>query len=133
MTDDVEATADGDARARRHGRVRADGRRRERQLGDGQGSGRRDDRRLAARTSRRASRSTGEPGTPAWFELHTRAYEQTVAFYRDVFGWDAHAMSDTHEFRYTTLGEGESQLAGIMDDSPYSRATSRRTGRSTSP
>ena len=54
-------------------------------------------------------------------------------FYRDVFGWDTHAMSDTDEFRYTTLGEGEGQLAGIMDDSPYPAATSRRTGRSTSP
>jgi len=62
---------------------------------------------------------TGEVDTPAWFELHTRAYEPTVAFYRDVFGWDAHVMSDTDEFRYTTLGEGEGQLAGIMDDSPY--------------
>ncbi|MCZ7590014.1 MAG: VOC family protein [Gaiella sp.] len=62
---------------------------------------------------------TGEIGTPAWFELHTRAYEPTVAFYRDVFGWDTHVMSDTDEFRYTTLGEGEGQLAGIMDDSPH--------------
>ena len=57
---------------------------------------------------------TGEPGTPAWFELHTRAYEPAVAFYRDVFGWDTHVVSDTDEFRYTTLGEGESQVAGIM-------------------
>jgi uncharacterized protein len=62
---------------------------------------------------------TGENGTPAWFELHTRAYEQTIAFYRDVFGWDAHTVSDTDDFRYTTLGEGDGQLAGIMDDSPY--------------
>ena len=62
---------------------------------------------------------TGEPGTPAWFELHTRAYEPAVAFYRDVFGWDTHVMSDTDEFRYTTLGEGNGQLAGIMDDTPY--------------
>ena len=28
-------------------------------------------------------------------------------FYRDVFEWDTHAVSDTDEFRYTTLGEGE--------------------------
>jgi predicted enzyme related to lactoylglutathione lyase len=28
-------------------------------------------------------------------------------------------MSDTDEFRYTTLGEGDGQLAGIMDDTPY--------------
>lgn len=62
---------------------------------------------------------TREPGTPAWFELHTSAYDDAVSFYRDVFGWDTHPMSDTDEFRYTTLGEGEGQLAGIMDDSPY--------------
>lgn len=68
---------------------------------------------------------------PAWFELHTRAYEPTGAFYRDVFGRDAHVMSDTDELHYTTLGEGEGRLAGIMDDSPYP-ARSRPTGRSTS-
>jgi uncharacterized protein len=59
---------------------------------------------------------TGEAGAPAWFELHTAEYDKAVAFYRDAFGWDAHTMSDTDEFRYTTLGEGEGQLAGIMDD-----------------
>ena len=48
MTDDVEAVAKRDARARRLRRVRADGRRRERQLHDAQGSGRRPRRRLAA-------------------------------------------------------------------------------------
>ena len=63
---------------------------------------------------------TGEPGTPAWFELHTRDYDTSVSFYRDVFGWDAHSVSDTDEFRYTTLGEGENQLAGIMDDTVLS-------------
>ncbi|HEX2303114.1 MAG TPA: VOC family protein [Gaiella sp.] len=63
---------------------------------------------------------TGEPGTPAWFELHTREYGKSVDFYREVFGWDTHAVSDTDEFRYTTLGEGENQLAGIMDDTAVS-------------
>jgi uncharacterized protein len=62
---------------------------------------------------------TREPGTPAWFELHTRAYDKAVDFYRDVFSWDTHVVSDTDEFRYTTLGEGDTALAGIMDDSPY--------------
>ena len=61
----------------------------------------------------------GEPGTPAWFELHTRDYDASVAFYRDVFKWDTHTMSDTPEFRYTTLGEGDGQLAGIMDASAF--------------
>ena len=61
----------------------------------------------------------GEPGAPTWFELHTRQYEASVAFYREVFGWSTHTMSDTPEFRYTTLGEGESQMAGIMDASAF--------------
>jgi uncharacterized protein len=60
-----------------------------------------------------------EPDTPGWFELHTRDYDTAVAFYRDVFGWDAHVVGDSSEFRYTTLGEGDGQLAGIMDASAY--------------
>jgi len=60
-----------------------------------------------------------EVGAPAWFELHTRDYEAAVDFYRKVFRWDAHSVSDTPEFRYTTLGEGEGQLAGIMDASAF--------------
>jgi len=61
----------------------------------------------------------GDPGSPSWFELHTRHYDDSVRFYRDVFGWDAHTLSDTAEFRYTTLGEGEAALAGIMDSSGF--------------
>ena len=56
-----------------------------------------------------------EPGAPAWFELHTRDYEGAVTFYRDVFGWETHAMSDTPEFRYTTLYADAAAAAGIMD------------------
>lgn len=56
-----------------------------------------------------------EPGTPGWFELHTRDYDASVAFYRDVFAWDVHVAADTPGFRYSTLGEGDGQLAGIMD------------------
>jgi predicted enzyme related to lactoylglutathione lyase len=36
-----------------------------------------------------------------------------------VFGWDTHTVSDAPDFRYTTLGEGEGQLAGIMDASAF--------------
>ena len=60
-----------------------------------------------------------EPGAPAWFELHTRDYDASVQFYKDVFGWDAKTMSDTADFRYTTLGEGEAALAGIMDSTSF--------------
>jgi predicted enzyme related to lactoylglutathione lyase len=57
----------------------------------------------------------GEVGTGSWFELHTDAYEDSVAFYRDVFGWEPHTAADEPGFRYTTLGEGEGMQAGIMD------------------
>jgi predicted enzyme related to lactoylglutathione lyase len=61
----------------------------------------------------------GEPGTPSWFELHTRKYDASVQFYRDVCKWDARPMSDAPEFRYTTLNDGELQLAGVMDASVF--------------
>jgi hypothetical protein len=56
-----------------------------------------------------------EPGTPGWFELHTRDYDSSVSFYQQVFGWDTHVAGDTDDFRYTTLGKDDDQLAGIMD------------------
>jgi uncharacterized protein len=62
---------------------------------------------------------TGEHGTPSWFELHTRDYDAAVDFYRDVFGWDTFALSDTADFRYTVLRQGEEYLAGIMDASGF--------------
>lgn len=61
----------------------------------------------------------GQPGTPAWFELHTRDYDAVVRFYRDVFGWDTEVVGDTPEFRYTTLGKGDAAVAGIMDASAF--------------
>jgi predicted enzyme related to lactoylglutathione lyase len=61
----------------------------------------------------------GEPDTPGWFELHTDAYDAAVAFYADTFGWPAHTAMDEPGFRYTTHGEGEAQLAGIVDSSAW--------------
>jgi predicted enzyme related to lactoylglutathione lyase len=60
-----------------------------------------------------------EPGSPAWFELLTVDHAAAVRFYEDVFGWDTHVLSDTDEFRYTTLGEGQEAKAGIMDASGF--------------
>ena len=61
----------------------------------------------------------GDPGTPAWFELHTRGYEAALDFYRTVFGWETRVMGDTSEFRYTTVNDGDEQLAGVMDASGH--------------
>jgi len=60
-----------------------------------------------------------EPGAPNWFELHTREYEKSVAFYKNVFHWDAHAMADEPDFKYTTMGEGDGALAGLMDSTAF--------------
>jgi predicted enzyme related to lactoylglutathione lyase len=61
----------------------------------------------------------GEPRTPTWFELHTRDYDASVKFYQNVFKWNTHVVGDAPEFRYTTLGAGDGQLAGIMDASSF--------------
>ncbi|MBG0740730.1 VOC family protein [Paeniglutamicibacter antarcticus] len=61
----------------------------------------------------------GEPGAPVWHELHTREYARSVKFYQDAFSWDTSVMSDSEDFRYTTLGSGDSSRAGIMDASFY--------------
>jgi predicted enzyme related to lactoylglutathione lyase len=62
---------------------------------------------------------TATPGAPGWFELLALDYPTAVGFYRDVLGWDAHPVSDTPEFRYTTLGADRDARAGIMDASGF--------------
>ncbi len=57
----------------------------------------------------------GETGTASWFELLTRDFDASVAFYRTVFRDEIQVGSDTPEFRYTMLADGETGLAGIMD------------------
>jgi predicted enzyme related to lactoylglutathione lyase len=56
-----------------------------------------------------------EPGAPGWFELFTKDFEVSRAFYTDAFGWDLHTVSDEDDFRYMTLHDGDDQAAGIMD------------------
>lgn len=61
----------------------------------------------------------GETGTPSWFELHTTSYEPSLAFYRDVFGWDPQPVSDEPAFRYSVLRNDVDMLAGVMDATDY--------------
>jgi predicted enzyme related to lactoylglutathione lyase len=58
-----------------------------------------------------------ETGAPAWFELLTTDYEGALEFYTNAFGWRFDTVSDTDEFRYSTLGKDEDALAGVMDAS----------------
>ncbi len=56
----------------------------------------------------------GETGAPSWFELHTRDYEGSLAFLRDVFGWDTRTVSEAPA-RYTVLEADGEPHAGVMD------------------
>lgn len=58
-------------------------------------------------------------GAPVWHELLTADFARETAFYRDVFGWELHAMADTDEFRYSTLGADDAARAGIMDAASF--------------
>ena len=77
-------------------------------VGDPGGRG---DRRVAAGTAQ-GLRGLGEPGAPCWFELHTRDYEATVPSTATCSAGTPTSMSDTPEFRYTTLGDGEEPWPG---------------------
>jgi predicted enzyme related to lactoylglutathione lyase len=61
----------------------------------------------------------GEPGTPAYFELLTRDYDEAVRFYKQVFGWGPQVLSETPQFRLIGLTDGKQTLAGIMDASGF--------------
>lgn len=62
-----------------------------------------------------------EHGAPSWFELFTRDHATAVDFYRSVFRWETDTVSDSDEFRYTTMRDPGSagELAGIMDASAF--------------
>ena len=55
-----------------------------------------------------------EPGTFCWNELQTRDTAVAASFYREVFGWDAHA-SDTDQMAYTEWKLGDATVGGMMD------------------
>jgi uncharacterized protein len=61
----------------------------------------------------------GEPATPNWFELLTRDYAAAVRWYEDVFRWETQQAGNSDDFRYTTLGGGDAQRAGIMDATSF--------------
>ncbi|HUY43863.1 MAG TPA: VOC family protein [Acidimicrobiales bacterium] len=72
-------------------------------------------------------RAIGERNAPRWFELHTRRYDEALSFYRGVFDWDVRTMSDDVALRYSTVHDGESVFAGLMDATGHFRATDPST------
>jgi predicted enzyme related to lactoylglutathione lyase len=67
----------------------------------------------------------GEPGTPSWLELHVRDYQAAVSFYGEVSGWDTHVVSDTPQFRYTTMRDPESDACAGRGSRRLGRAGRR--------
>jgi hypothetical protein len=61
----------------------------------------------------------GTGGAPCHFELHTRDYDTSVQFYKDVFSWDPKTEADTPDFRYSLLDVADGEHAGIMDASAW--------------
>ena len=57
----------------------------------------------------------GTRSAPCHFELHTRDYDRTVQFYKDVFGWQPETAADGPDLRYTLLPVGDGENAGIVD------------------
>jgi uncharacterized protein len=58
------------------------------------------------------------PGTFAWAELNGRGFEQAAAFYRAVFGWEAHPQPIGGGQIYTQFALGGDAFAGGMEMSP---------------
>jgi predicted enzyme related to lactoylglutathione lyase len=61
----------------------------------------------------------GEPGAPAWFELHTTNFDDEVQFYQQAFGWTTTTMPGTPDFHYAQLTHDGEVYAGVMDATAY--------------
>ncbi len=59
--------------------------------------------------------TVAEPGHAAWFELHTGDHPASLAFYREVFGWQFETMADTDEFRYAVARLNDEEVAGVQE------------------
>ena len=58
----------------------------------------------------------GTPGSLAWGELWTRAFDAAMTFYHEAFGWPVVLHEDgTHRPRYATHGAGHHAAVGILD------------------
>ena len=65
----------------------------------------------------------GRSGSPVWFELYTKDYEGSKAFFAKALGWNFDIMSNTDEFKYATVSIDGDQVVGIMDFSAEMHAS----------
>lgn len=62
-----------------------------------------------------------ELNAPVWFELHTNHYDAVLPFYRDLFHWDLRAGSGESTLRYSTVHDGDTAFAGVLDATGHQR------------
>jgi predicted enzyme related to lactoylglutathione lyase len=62
--------------------------------------------------------AAGEPGTPVWHELLVgENWDETLAFYHELAGWDIRTQTDSDRFRYATGDYDGAPLCGLWDTS----------------
>ena len=66
-------------------------------------------------TGHRGFEVVNENGAPTYFQLTSRDYGKAIAFYREVFDWTIETVSDSDEFRYSTVSFDGDPLLGMMD------------------
>ncbi len=66
-----------------------------------------------------------EANAPVWYEVHTRDFASTTAFYEKVFGWELTVLDDSDEFRMSTVDDGADPVAGIYDASSTMKQVDR--------
>ena len=69
----------------------------------------------------RGLHARSEVNTPRWFELRTDHYDVVVPFYRDVFEWNLREVSNDPTNRYSTVTDGATPVAGILDATGHQR------------
>ena len=60
-------------------------------------------------------RQMDEPGAPCWFDCFSRDADAAIAFYHEVFGWEAEPLPGPVPYTTFTLDAGDDDpIAGIM-------------------
>lgn len=61
--------------------------------------------------------AAGEPGAPVWFELvagDVEGFDDVVAFYHELFGWEIAVRARTEQGVYAVAMEGGAPFAGLV-------------------
>lgn len=72
---------------------------------------------LLEQNTSQAFLTAGEPGAPVWFELvagEASGFDDVVAFYHELFGWDVTVQARTETGVYAVAEEGGAPFAGLV-------------------